>query len=63
MSASPALAVYEGELYCFHQGKGKNGELRYVVWDGFSWSGDLGIKAVGLSGSPALTVSAAFLPL
>ncbi len=60
ISYSPALVVYNGKLYLFHQGAGPGsdgaGSLWYMVFDGKTWSEDKKIPHVGISYSPALAV-------
>lgn len=60
LSSSPALAVYNGKLYCVRQGRGDSGWLWCGTFDGNSWSKDQLIPtssdAYGLSSSPALVV-------
>ena len=58
LSASPALAVYNGKLYCARQGRDDSGWVWCSTFDGNSWSDDKLIptpgNAYGVSDSPAL---------
>jgi hypothetical protein len=60
LSASPALAVYDGLIYCVHGGRGDSGWTWCTTFDGTNWSEDHLIpdasNAYGLSDSPALAV-------
>ena len=60
ISGSPALAVYNGKLYCVRQGRGDSGWTWYATYDGTTWSDDALLPnpdhAYGISGSPALAV-------
>jgi hypothetical protein len=44
MSESPAAVVFDGKLYCFHEGVhedfGMDPYLWYNVFDGNAWQGD-----------------------
>jgi len=53
ISQAPSAAVFEGHLYCFHQGNVNNGELWYNVFDGVNWLGDINIPASLLSSGPS----------
>jgi hypothetical protein len=58
-SGSPALAVYNGKLYCIHEGRGHSGYLWYTTFDGTTWTADQQLTTsgngnVGTSGPPAL---------
>ena len=59
VAGSPALAVFNGRLYCVRQGTGKNtGQLWGSSFDGASWTVDGPIRTatstLGVTGSPAL---------
>jgi hypothetical protein len=58
MSSGPSAAVFSGQLYVFHQGKGNNGQLWYNVLaaDGKTWSGDKQVPSTGISSSPSAAV-------
>jgi hypothetical protein len=58
MSAGPAAVVFNGKLYCFHQGTGHNGQLRYNVLsaDGTTWAGDQQVPSTTMSADPAAVV-------
>jgi len=53
ISQAPSAAIFEGHLYCFHQGNVNNGELWYNTFDGVSWLGDVNIPASSLSSGPS----------
>lgn len=57
-TGAPALAVYDGVLYCARQGRGNSGWTWCGTFDGTNWSDDALIpgsdNAYGVSGSPAL---------
>jgi hypothetical protein len=56
MSESPSLAVFNGKLYCAHQGGAHNSELWYATTsDGVNWR-DTQIPNIGMSESPSLAV-------
>ncbi len=59
-SGRPALAVYNGKLYCVHEGRGDDGWVWCATFDGENWSQDEPIpnssNAYGTSGPPALVV-------
>jgi hypothetical protein len=57
LSFSPALVVYNGLLYVFHQGGpggGVNGDgqLHYAVFDGTNWSADIPLN-IAMSYTPS----------
>jgi len=52
-SQTPSAVVYNGKLYCFHQGNTNNGQLWYNVFDGESWAGDKQVAASKLSSGPS----------
>ncbi|AYG69037.1 MULTISPECIES: sialidase family protein [unclassified Rhizobium] len=60
LSGSPALAVYNGKLYCARQGRENSGWVWCASFDGSTWSNDQLIptpgNAYGVSDSPALAV-------
>jgi hypothetical protein len=56
ISSSPALTVFGGKLYLFHQGKSDSGGLWYNAFDGGSWAGDKSVDNVGISASPSAVV-------
>ncbi|NPT47998.1 hypothetical protein GNZ12_43280 [Paraburkholderia sp. 1N] len=60
LSSSPALAVFDGKLYCVRQGRGDSGWAWCATFDGTNWSKDALLpndnNAYGLSSSPALAV-------
>jgi hypothetical protein len=62
VSGSPALAVYNGELHCVHQGRGNDGRLWWTRFNGTVWSADKLVPKddtpYSISGSPALVVFA-----
>src|SRR5579859_7863580 len=37
MSESPAVAVYNGKLYCIYQAYGRNGYVSGITFDGTTW--------------------------
>lgn len=63
ISASPSAVVFNGSLYCFHQGAYQNGQLIYnTSTDGSSWSGDQVVpNAIMSEGPSAVVVSLAQL--
>jgi hypothetical protein len=55
LTDSPALAMFNGLLYCAHQGSGNDGQLWYTTTlDGKNWTKDQQVPGVGMSVSPAL---------
>jgi GH18 family chitinase len=57
ISGSPALAVFDGKLFCVHEGQGEDGWLWCFTFDGQSWSEDKPLLPNhGTSGPPALAV-------
>ncbi|BAY26635.1 glycosyl hydrolase, BNR repeat protein [Calothrix sp. NIES-2100] len=56
ISNSPAVAVFNNKLYCFHEGAYSNQELWYTTFDGSNWENDQKVPNVGISGSPAVAV-------
>jgi hypothetical protein len=56
MSSSPSTVIFNNELYCFHQGSGKNGQLWYNVFNGTNWTGDVQVPGTGMSSSPSAIV-------
>ena len=57
MSKSPSAVVFNGQIYCFHQGSGENGQLWYNVFDANrGWLGDNQVPNTGISESPGTVV-------
>ncbi|BAY95893.1 glycosyl hydrolase, BNR repeat protein (plasmid) [Microchaete diplosiphon NIES-3275] len=56
ISGSPAVAVFNNKIYCFHEGSRSNQELWYTTFDGSNWENDQKVPNVGISGSPAVAV-------
>lgn len=54
-SGPPGLAVYNGKLYCIHEGRYEDGWLWYTTFDGHTWSKDTKLP-YGTSRPPALAV-------
>jgi hypothetical protein len=55
-SGTPALAVFDGKLFCVHEGQEEDGWLWFCTFDGYSWSKDKPLGNHGTSGPPALAV-------
>jgi hypothetical protein len=59
-SGPPALAVFNGVLYCIREGAGNSGWVHCATFDGTNWSSDQLIPdeqhAYGTSGMPGLAV-------
>jgi GH18 family chitinase len=59
ITASPAVAVYDNKLYCFREGKDKDGWLWYTYFErrrglqGEVWAGDTQ-TSFGITGTPAV---------
>lgn len=54
MTYSPGAAVFNGELYIYHQGPEANGKLMYVVGSGGFFSGDMQFNPRVASSSPSV---------
>jgi galactan endo-1,6-beta-galactosidase len=70
MSKSPGVAVLNGQLFCFYQSPYEDGTLRYNIFNGSAWLGEVrapldagisespGVVLTGLAPVPAVTVTA-----
>lgn len=57
MSISPSAVVFNGKLFCFHQGASQNGQLWYNVFDGTKWLRDTRVPQIrGMSEAPSAVV-------
>ncbi|MBD2413938.1 hypothetical protein FACHB389_19505 [Nostoc calcicola FACHB-389] len=54
ISGSPAVAVFDGKLYCVHEGQKFDGWLWVCTFDGKNWSEDTKLPNHGTTGPPAL---------
>ncbi|MRH93630.1 hypothetical protein GFY24_40635 [Nocardia sp. SYP-A9097] len=54
--ANPALAVFQGKLYCVHKGNGSDKSLWWTTFDGNRWTADRKFPNHGTSAGPALAV-------
>ena len=54
-SGPPAVAVYDGKLFCVHEGSGRDGWLWYCTFDDQGWSHDVKLN-FGTTGPPAVAV-------
>ena len=56
-SGTPALATFKGKMYMFHEDSGDNGNIKYNIFDGATWTDDALVSGnLKTSGPPALFV-------
>jgi hypothetical protein len=53
-TGTPALLEHNGKLFVVHEGKGQDGHLYWLSFDGAAWSGDTQLANVGTTRAPAL---------
>ncbi|MFG1705027.1 hypothetical protein ACFLIM_17705 [Nonomuraea sp. M3C6] len=53
-TVGPAVAAYDGQLYCVHRGNRDDGALWWTRWDGAKWTPDAKLPKHSSSAAPAL---------